>query len=153
MSQKRGPRAARCHRSGSTLQSGFLVRSCRSSTNRDKLFSRALKPIRSLRQTSMTVGLAVIRLFINLSCSTAQVFLSSRKAGSVNEHSMISKSQIEAKLDACAQRLRAKSPARGDVCLTCSFQAEDVLLTKLALALDPKFRFSFSTPAITSRKL
>jgi hypothetical protein len=38
---------------------------------------------------------------------------------------------------------------KGDVCLTCSFQAEDVLLTKLAIALDPRFRFCFSIPAIT----
>ena len=31
----------------------------------------------------------------------------------------------------------------GDVCLTCSFQAEDVLLTKLALELDPNIPVLF----------
>jgi phosphoadenosine phosphosulfate reductase len=32
---------------------------------------------------------------------------------------------------------------RSDVCVTCSFQAEDVLLTKLALELDPKMPVLF----------
>jgi len=32
---------------------------------------------------------------------------------------------------------------RSDVCLTCSFQAEDVLLTKLAIALDPAIPILF----------
>jgi 3'-phosphoadenosine 5'-phosphosulfate sulfotransferase (PAPS reductase)/FAD synthetase len=32
---------------------------------------------------------------------------------------------------------------KGDVCLTCSFQAEDVLLTKLAIELDAKIPILF----------
>ncbi len=45
--------------------------------------------------------------------------------------------QIETKLDAVKETLRRKITGKGDVCLTCSFQAEDVLLTRLAIDLDP----------------
>lgn len=44
--------------------------------------------------------------------------------------------QVNAKLSAVRDALAAQIAGRGDVCLTCSFQAEDVLLTKLALELD-----------------
>jgi phosphoadenosine phosphosulfate reductase len=45
--------------------------------------------------------------------------------------------QVAAKLGAVRSLLAREITGRGDVCLTCSFQAEDVLLTKLAIALDP----------------
>jgi phosphoadenosine phosphosulfate reductase len=45
--------------------------------------------------------------------------------------------QVATKLDAVRGLLAREITGRGDVCLTCSFQAEDVLLTKLAIALDP----------------
>jgi phosphoadenosine phosphosulfate reductase len=45
-------------------------------------------------------------------------------------------SEVAAKLAAVREALAAEITGQGDVCLTCSFQAEDVLLTKLALELD-----------------
>ena len=44
--------------------------------------------------------------------------------------------EVKTKLDAVRDVLAREVTANGDVCLTCSFQAEDVLLTKLAIALD-----------------
>lgn len=44
--------------------------------------------------------------------------------------------QIAIKLGAVRSRLAREITGGGDVCLTCSFQAEDVLLTKLAIELD-----------------
>ena len=43
---------------------------------------------------------------------------------------------VNAKLDQVRAVLAREVTGKGDVCLTCSFQAEDVLLTKLALDLD-----------------
>lgn len=51
--------------------------------------------------------------------------------------------QVNAKIDAVRDALAAEITGRGDVCLTCSFQAEDVLLTKLALDLDPRIPILF----------
>ncbi len=51
--------------------------------------------------------------------------------------------QVEAKVDAVRAALAAELTGHGDVCLTCSFQAEDVLLTKLALELDAKIPVLF----------
>ncbi len=51
--------------------------------------------------------------------------------------------QVEIKLDAVRSLLAREITGRGDVCLTCSFQAEDVLLTKLALKLDAKIPIFF----------
>ena len=51
--------------------------------------------------------------------------------------------QVEAKLDAVRAALAAELTGRGDACLTCSFQAEDVLLTRLALELDAKIPVLF----------
>src|SRR5580658_6472579 len=51
--------------------------------------------------------------------------------------------QVAIKLDAVRSLLAGKIPGSGDVCLTCSFQAEDVLLTKLAIALDPAIPILF----------
>ncbi len=45
-------------------------------------------------------------------------------------------SEVAAKLAAVRETLAAEITERDDVCLTCSFQAEDVLLTKLAIELD-----------------
>jgi len=45
--------------------------------------------------------------------------------------------EVKARLDAVRALLEREVTTRGDVCLTCSFQAEDVLLTKLALEFDP----------------
>jgi phosphoadenosine phosphosulfate reductase len=46
-------------------------------------------------------------------------------------------SEVNAKLDHVRAILAKEITASSDVCLTCSFQAEDVLLTKLALELAP----------------
>ena len=46
-------------------------------------------------------------------------------------------SEVNTNLDAVRETLAHTLTRNGDVCLTCSFQAEDVLLTKLALELDP----------------
>ena len=45
-------------------------------------------------------------------------------------------SEVAAKLDAVRNLLSHEIRGDGDVCLTCSFQAEDVLLTKLAIECD-----------------
>jgi phosphoadenosine phosphosulfate reductase len=44
--------------------------------------------------------------------------------------------EVAARLDAVKTVLAREITGQGDVCLTCSFQAEDVLLTKLAIELD-----------------
>ena len=51
--------------------------------------------------------------------------------------------QVAGKLDAVRSLLAREITGRSDVCLTCSFQAEDVLLTKLAIALDPAIPILF----------
>ncbi len=51
--------------------------------------------------------------------------------------------EVNAKLDAVRDELARHVTGKGDVCLTCSFQAEDVLLTKLAIALDPRIPILF----------
>jgi phosphoadenosine phosphosulfate reductase len=51
--------------------------------------------------------------------------------------------QVNAKLNAVRATLAREIADRRDVCLTCSFQAEDVLLTKLALELDAKIPVLF----------
>ncbi len=51
--------------------------------------------------------------------------------------------EVNAKLDAVRATLAREVTGKGDVCLTCSFQAEDVLLTKLAIALDPRIPVLF----------
>jgi phosphoadenosine phosphosulfate reductase len=51
--------------------------------------------------------------------------------------------QVATKLDAVRSLLAREITGHGDVCLTCSFQAEDVLLTKLAIALDPAIPILF----------
>ncbi|WP_420238758.1 phosphoadenylyl-sulfate reductase [Telmatobacter bradus] len=50
---------------------------------------------------------------------------------------------VNAKLAAVRAALVAEVKGAGDVCLTCSFQAEDVLLLKLALELDAKIPVLF----------
>ena len=45
--------------------------------------------------------------------------------------------EVNTKLDRIRTTLANEITGAGDVCLTCSFQAEDVLLTKLALEFDP----------------
>jgi phosphoadenosine phosphosulfate reductase len=52
-------------------------------------------------------------------------------------------SEVDAKLDAARATLAREVTGAGDVCLTCSFQAEDVLLTKLAIELDAKIPILF----------
>jgi phosphoadenosine phosphosulfate reductase len=51
--------------------------------------------------------------------------------------------EVSAKLDNVRGELGRAIVGTGDVCLTCSFQAEDVLLTKLALELDPNIPVLF----------
>jgi phosphoadenosine phosphosulfate reductase len=51
--------------------------------------------------------------------------------------------EVKAKLDALRSMLASAITGKGDVCLTCSFQAEDVLLTKLAIELDPRIPVLF----------
>jgi len=72
--------------------------------------------------------------------------------------------EVEAKLEevrsALAREIKGKAGVptdrssskgwKGDVCVTCSFQAEDMLLTKLALELDPKIPVLFLDTDITS---
>jgi phosphoadenosine phosphosulfate reductase len=51
--------------------------------------------------------------------------------------------QVNGKLDEVRATLEREVTGKGDVCLTCSFQAEDVLLTKLAIAFDPNIPVLF----------
>ncbi len=51
--------------------------------------------------------------------------------------------ETTAKLDQVRAALASAITGKGDVCLTCSFQAEDVLLTKLAIALNPAIPILF----------
>jgi phosphoadenosine phosphosulfate reductase len=51
--------------------------------------------------------------------------------------------EIAIKLNSVRSLLKREITILGDVCLTCSFQAEDVLLTKLATALDPAIPILF----------
>jgi phosphoadenosine phosphosulfate reductase len=51
--------------------------------------------------------------------------------------------QVQAKTDAVRAILARAITAAQDVCLTCSFQAEDVLLTKLAIELDASIPILF----------
>jgi phosphoadenosine phosphosulfate reductase len=50
---------------------------------------------------------------------------------------------VEAKLAEVRGALAREITGKGDVCVTCSFQAEDMLLTKLALDLDPNIPVLF----------
>ncbi|HEY9126811.1 MAG TPA: phosphoadenylyl-sulfate reductase, partial [Acidobacteriaceae bacterium] len=52
-------------------------------------------------------------------------------------------SEVAVKLEKVRAALAEVVKGAGDVCLTCSFQAEDVLLTKLALELDPEIPVLF----------
>lgn len=51
--------------------------------------------------------------------------------------------EVNTKLDAVRATLAREVTRKGDVCLTCSFQAEDVLLTKLAQEIDPNIPVLF----------
>jgi phosphoadenosine phosphosulfate reductase len=51
--------------------------------------------------------------------------------------------ELQAKLDNVRALLEKNVTGKGDVCLTCSFQAEDVLLTKLALEIDSQIPILF----------
>jgi phosphoadenosine phosphosulfate reductase len=51
--------------------------------------------------------------------------------------------QLHLKLDRVRALLAREATGKGDVCLTCSFQAEDVLLTRLAIAIDPHIPILF----------
>jgi phosphoadenosine phosphosulfate reductase len=51
--------------------------------------------------------------------------------------------EVNTKLDAVRALLAREITRNGDVCLTCSFQAEDVLLTKLAVELDANLPILF----------
>jgi phosphoadenosine phosphosulfate reductase len=51
--------------------------------------------------------------------------------------------EVNAKLDAVRNALVAELKGKGDVCLTCSFQAEDTLLAKLALEFDAEIPVLF----------
>ncbi len=50
---------------------------------------------------------------------------------------------VKLKLDAVRAVLGREVTGTGDVCLTCSFQAEDVLLTKLAIEIDSRIPILF----------
>ena len=52
-------------------------------------------------------------------------------------------SEVNAKLDKVRKALAGEITGAGDVCLTCSFQAEDVLLTKLAIEVDARIPVLF----------
>jgi phosphoadenosine phosphosulfate reductase len=51
--------------------------------------------------------------------------------------------EVAAKLEAVRALLAREIAGSGDVCLTCSFQAEDVLLTRLAIERDAKLPILF----------
>jgi phosphoadenosine phosphosulfate reductase len=51
--------------------------------------------------------------------------------------------EVNTKLDHVRAVLDQEITGKGDVCLTCSFQAEDVLLTKLAIERDPNLPVLF----------
>jgi phosphoadenosine phosphosulfate reductase len=51
--------------------------------------------------------------------------------------------EVKAKLNAVRVALAREITGQPDVCLTCSFQAEDMLLTKLALELDARIPILF----------
>lgn len=51
--------------------------------------------------------------------------------------------EVSTKLDKVRAALAREISGRQDVCLTCSFQAEDVLLTKLAVELDARIPILF----------
>ena len=51
--------------------------------------------------------------------------------------------EVNAKLDAVRAVLDREITGKGDVCLSCSFQAEDVLLTKLAVERDAELPILF----------
>jgi phosphoadenosine phosphosulfate reductase len=51
--------------------------------------------------------------------------------------------EVATMLDVVRSLLAREVTGRGDVCLTCSFQAEDVLLTKLAIELDANIPILF----------
>ena len=51
--------------------------------------------------------------------------------------------EVQSKLDAVRATLAREVTGAPDVCLTCSFQAEDVLLTKLAIEFDAKIPILF----------
>ena len=51
--------------------------------------------------------------------------------------------EVNAKLDHVRSILAQELTGKGDVCLTCSFQAEDVLLTKLATSIDANIPILF----------
>ncbi len=59
----------------------------------------------------------------------------------------MSKAEIQAQTNILLGQVRARMTrhitGKQDVCLTCSFQAEDVLLTKLALEIDPRIPILF----------
>lgn len=52
-------------------------------------------------------------------------------------------SEVNAKLSRAREALAAEITGAGDVCLTCSFQAEDVLLAKLAIEIDARIPVLF----------
>jgi phosphoadenosine phosphosulfate reductase len=51
--------------------------------------------------------------------------------------------QVRSKLDAVRAALANEIAGKQDVCLTCSFQAEDVLLAKLAIEFNPEIPILF----------
>jgi phosphoadenosine phosphosulfate reductase len=51
--------------------------------------------------------------------------------------------EVKSKLDSVRATLARVISGASDVCLTCSFQAEDVLLTRLAIDLDPDLPILF----------
>lgn len=51
--------------------------------------------------------------------------------------------QVKSKVEAARAVLTREITGNGDVCLTCSFQAEDMLLTKLALEIYPTIPIFF----------
>ena len=52
-------------------------------------------------------------------------------------------SQVRSKLEAMRNGLAAEITGAEDVCLTCSFQAEDVLLTRIAIDYNPRLPILF----------
>ena len=51
--------------------------------------------------------------------------------------------QATSNIEAVRNTLAREITGAGDVCVTCSFQADDVFLTKVAIELDPKIPVLF----------
>jgi phosphoadenosine phosphosulfate reductase len=78
---------------------------------------------------------------------TGEVFIEKSKQMQAERKSAVSTTEIQNEVKAKLNDLRAtlarEVTGKQDVCLTCSFQAEDVLLAKLAIEINPQIPILF----------